>query len=228
MDVPRTLVVCLVVGAGCASATSMQTADTIGRKKLQLSVQQSYQTQVNRDSAQGYPMEGIAVRYGVTDRLDVGGALGPEGLEVASKFRLTQPSSPVTLSVAPSLAGTGDLADGLLLLVYQADLALLGGVSLPRDCELVVGSRVHELFIGGGTDPSLSTGLSTPAGTATTYAGASAGVAFHGLGGKVLPELGFLYPVATVSHRYDGLGGVSWFAGKTVVQATVSFLWGGR
>src|SRR5579859_1642436 len=99
---------------GCASATSMQTADTIGRRRLQLSVQQSYQTQLNRDSAQGYPMEGIAVRYGITDRFDVGGALGPGGLEVASKVRLTSPSSRVILSLAPSLAGTGNLQDGLL------------------------------------------------------------------------------------------------------------------
>src|SRR5947209_17644535 len=102
-------------------------------------------------------MVGASVRYGVSDRFDVGGGIGPSGLEVATKVQLTSPTSSTVVSVVPALGGTGTYANDIVLLVYQADLAVLIGVEAPRDMQVVIAPRVHETFVGGAIGPSAST-----------------------------------------------------------------------
>jgi hypothetical protein len=214
----------IVFLTGCASATSLQVPQTVGRGHWQLVVEDSYQAEVNRSAFTSYPMCGVTVRYGVVDRFDVAASIGPSGIEVSSKVQLTPTGSDTVVSVVPSLAGAGTYADNLILLVYQADLALLVGKQLRPNVQLVMAGRVHETFIGGAAGVSTS----TTAYTATSYVGASVGVALPFWRWRILPEIGLLYPVMTGANRYDGVGGVSWFGGKSIVQGSVSFLWGGR
>ncbi len=213
-----------ILAAGCASATSMQIPETVGRKHWQLGIEQSYQGQFDGESVTSYPMVGATVRYGAADRVDVGGTVGPAGLEVSTKVRLTPLDSDTVVSVVPSLGGTGTIANNIALLIYQADLAVLVGRRLPHDLELVVSPRVHETAIGG----TLGSSTATASYIAESYVGASVGIAFHALKGRVLPEVGALYPVMTSAHRFDGLGGVTWLGGRSIVQGSVSFLWGGN
>jgi hypothetical protein len=210
--------------AGCASATSLQLPQTVGRGNWQFAVEDSYEGQVNRNALTSYPMCGVTIRYGIVDRLDIAGTIGPSGLELSTKVQLTPTGSSTIVSLVPTLAGSGTYADNLILLVYQADLALLVGKELKRDVQLVIGGRAHETLIGGAAGISTS----TTAYIATSYVGGSVGVAFPLWRGRLLPEIGFLYPVLTSANRYDGVGGVSWFGGKSIVEGSVSFLWGGR
>ncbi len=209
---------------GCASAGSMQTAHTLGKGKGQLGIELSEQALVTRDSVAAYPMLGVAGRYGVSERIDLGGRIGPSGLELQMKFQLTAPPPSTVASIAPRAAIYAFDPGGVAIRSYNFGLPVLVGIALPREHQLVLGPTVHNMLF------SLSAG--SAAGIVdTTYVGSTVGIAWKMPATRtpirLVTELGALCPVIVYTDRYDGVGGVSWGGSKWTLQANLGFLIGG-
>lgn len=209
---------------GCASVTSLQTAHTVGKGRWQLGVELSEQAMIGRDSVTAYPMSGIAGRYGITDRIDVGAKVGPSGIELLGKFQLTPPPPNTVVSIAPHAAIYAWDPGGLELRSYNVGLPVLVGINLPHEHQLILGPKVHNMF------------FSVAAGSArgfvdTTSLGGTVGVAWKmpttKTSVRIVTELGALYPLLVYADRYDGVGGVAWSGTKWTLQANVGFLLGG-
>lgn len=205
----------------CASATALQTADTLGAGRTQLALESGYQATIGPGSWTSYPTLGIAGRVGVHDRVDLGGRFGPSGLEAQAKVRLTSDAAVPVLSLVPSAGWVVLDREGMVLRSHQLSLSLLAGMPLPREHLWVCGARIQDgwFFASAG---------STHASVHALSLGASAGVALKTPVGRILPELGVLAPVAVVSERHDGLGGAVWGGGKWGLQGTVAVLFGGE
>lgn len=153
---PALAAAALLAGAGCASIGSVQTADTLGKDNLEVSFEPGMQalvadpTVVPQGAAQYYPHVDLAVRYGVTDRIDLGGRVGFSFVEFQSKFLLTDPHNGwLAMSLAPALGGLwSDGSRGLSTPVGSATLSKGGIVNLALP--LLVGIKLgrHELTLG--------------------------------------------------------------------------------
>lgn len=213
-----TVVLCFCLLSGCASVGVFQSAETLGRKQWELAAEVSSQAQASHDSLSLYPMGGVAFRYGVHESVDVGARLGPGGFELLSKFMLTSRDG-VVVSVAPSAGGTFWVPSGLVLATGQLSVPVLVGVPLGKRVQLVLAPRVHDsLFVlsagqAGGT-------------TNTLFAGAAVGVAVKLGRFKVIPDVGFLAPLATTTWRSDLPPGTVWGQGRWTFQGNVTFTLG--
>jgi hypothetical protein len=207
------LVVCLgalgFLAPGCASTGMARTLDA-GR--LQVSLVPGAQAATGyEDSGVAFPQAEVGVRYGLTDRIDVGARLFVPGLGVDARFALLRaPSlrSGVELTLAPSVLYTPDLSNGLQSVgkgIGLVQLPLLVGVNLGGS-QLVLGPRVGFLFDGTGSTTARQLPL----------AGTSLGCAFPiGNWFRLTPEVSVLQPFG-----YP-------FGGQMMVHGGIGFLFGG-
>jgi hypothetical protein len=209
-----------VILSACVSLGPPQTAHTAGKGNWQLATNLNYQAQVHQDGAAALPMAGIGGRYGVTDWLDVGGRLGPSGVETQLKFGLPTGAGPA-ISVAPSAAVAGLEYEGMSLTVLNFALPVLIGIELPRGRQLILGPRAHNLVVHGAAGSSRST-------MSVLSAGSTIGLAVPLGGGWIIPEIGFLHPLVTTVDRSDGLGGTVWRGRRSYLEAQLGFVFGGR
>lgn len=211
----RAAALILFMCSGCASVGVFQSAQTLGRKNWELGVELSSQAQTSFDSLSLYPLSAVQFRYGVAEAVDVGIRVGPAGLEATSKFMFTQRGAPVHVSLAPSVGGTFWVPSGIALGTGQASLPLLIGVDVSERAELIFAPKVHDSLFAmsagqaGGTVNQL-------------FLGAAVGVALKFGRFKVIPDFGFLAPVATTTWRSDLPPGTAWFYGRWTFQANVS------
>ncbi len=203
---------------GCASVGVMQSAQTLGKKHWELALEGTAQAQANSDSISLYPLGGVAFRYGVAEAVDIGARLGPLGLELNGKFMFTKRESKVIVSLAPGLGGTFAVPSGILMGTFQFTLPLLIGINLSKRLELVIAPRLHDTL--AGISAGQAGGLVN-----TFYAGAALGLVVRVWRFKLIPDVGFLAPLATTTWRSDLPPGTAWAHGRWVLQAnfTVTF-----
>ncbi|MFT4622251.1 MAG: hypothetical protein ACI8PZ_000907 [Myxococcota bacterium] len=181
----------VLASTGCAISAG-QTARTNGEGNVQFGVEPG----VLGASTGGFvgvaPALNLAVRYGVSDTVDLGGRLGTNGLEFQTKFQVTGDDG-VIVSPAPSLEvwflSIGGVGGGFV----GVPLPLLIDVPVGESA-LVIGPRVHPRFLFGGGGGATASSLSMSAGSTLGFAAkVSDGV-------KIFPEFGFEIPLfATAS-----------------------------
>jgi hypothetical protein len=202
-----------LLGSGCASMGHVQTADTLGEGKFQFAFEPGLQgtgilsessaeasandIDFDDDDGDGSDLEGIiyphidfALRYGVSERVDLGVRFGSSLAELQAKILLTQPGDPdLAISLAPSLSGvyfgTGDEDVGYTNLA----LPLLIGFKTDGGSEFVLGPRVIGTRVSGG--------IGNDSGSINVLSvGASVGFALRVANGfRLMPEVAFSVPV---------------------------------
>lgn len=143
------------LGCGCATLGSYQTADTVGRGNWEGAIEPT----LGGGGAAGEPVFGphvdVAVRAGVSDRMDVGGRFGSSGLHLSLKLMLTDADADgVILSLAP--AAGGFLLPGVFIDrdrpfgVLDLNLPVLVGIPTTNRSQVVIGPRAVSMtwFVG--------------------------------------------------------------------------------
>ena len=186
--------VAALCASGCASMATMQTANTLGEEKMQVGLETTYQRFGDSNNGFAYPHLNVAVRYGVTDSIDVGGRIGQSGTEFMAKFQLTDKASSTVLSLAPSVGGFALGADDETLTSLYYQVPLLVGFSTTGGSQLVLGPKIQHWLLmgGGGTVGLLNVG-------ATVGYAAKIGNSFW-----LMPEVGAFYPLAVHGSSSNG------------------------
>lgn len=187
------LLTAMILLGGCASISSVQTADTLGKGGFQLGVEPGVLAAADiapTSTAEPawIPHIDVSARWGVSEGVDLGLRAGLSLLEFQSKFLVTRPGDPrLAVSLAPTLGGLvlSTREDGVQGVLNFA-LPLLIGVKLAGN-ELVLGVRVQNLLLFTGRDRPNIFGVG---------AGVSIGYAWHiterfGL----MPEAALMVPV---------------------------------
>ena len=144
------------MGLGSSGCVSTGMARTVDKGALQVSLAAGVQNVGSHNPREeklapfiSMPQVDLGVRYGLTDRIDVGARLFLPGVAVDGRFALVRaPSlqSGVDLTVAPGLlyshAGSGTYLDEPAM---HAELPLLLGVNMGGS-QLVLGARAGVLF----------------------------------------------------------------------------------
>jgi hypothetical protein len=205
--------------SGCASVGVFQSAETLGRKNWELGVELSSQAATSFDSLSLYPLSGVHFRYGVAEPVDLGLRVGPAGVEVSSKFMLTARHNAVIVSLAPSLGGTFSVPSGIAIGTGQASLPVLIGVPLSQQLQLVLAPKLHDSVF------AMSAGQA--GGTVNqVFLGGAVGLVIRLSRFKIIPDLGFLAPIATTTWRSDLPPGTAWFQGRWTFQFNVTLTLG--
>lgn len=202
----------------CASVGVFQSPETLGKGRWEVSAELSAQAQAHLDSLALYPTFALSGRYGLGDSVDLGARIGPSGLEAQTKVMLTSRGGTV-VSLAPSIGGAFSWPQGLFLSTAQATLPVLIGLPLNQQLQLVFAPRLHDsLFI-------LSAGQSG-ATVNTLWVGGAIGVVMLSGRVKLIPDIGFLAPLATTTWRSDLPPGTAWTQGRWTFQGNLTFALG--
>jgi hypothetical protein len=214
-------VVGLVLASGCVSLSSMQTADTLGRGRVQVGLEPGVAGVVDPSSKlTAAPAADLSVRYGLFEHFDIGGRFGQSGLELQTRLMVTPRAWPVVVSLAPSIAGTFRVASNLAITgqLLNISLPLLVGVRFGAGHQLVFGPRLHVLGVVPA-DPGET-------GRRVWAAGGSLGLAFRiSEAVVVMPELAVVAPL-TERALIEAQDSFSQLTGGLLVQARVGFLLG--
>ena len=197
----RSLLLAVVaLATGCAISAG-QTARTNGQGNVQVGVEPGVLGAAAGGTAAVAPAMNVAVRYGVSDTMDLGGRIGTNGLEFQTKFQVTEDDG-VIISPAPSVElwffAAGGAGGGFL----GVPVPLLIDVPV-GDNALVIGPRVHPRLAFGAGGGAAASVFTLSGGTTIGYAAKTS----EGL--KIFPELGFEIPlVAAAAAAGAGAGAV--------------------
>ena len=209
---------------GCASLSTVQTADTLGKKNFQI----AFEAGVQRSPSPYlpyYPHFDAAFRLGITDTIDVGARVGYSGLELQGKFLLTRPGDPrLAISLAPALGGGLLPGAASSLVMVNVAVPLLIGLKQDNGNEFVFGPRLQGRF------------MASPSQAASLELGLSAGYSIR-IGKKfgILPELAAALPLVQSVGASALLGTPSPFAENAIsfgnhfmLQFKVGFAFGSQ
>lgn len=191
----------LIVMTGC-SASAVQTAKTNGQGNIQAGIEPGVIGFAGGGVGGFGPALDLAVRYGVTDKFDLGARLGSAGFEVQTKFQLTGDDG-VVLALAPSLVplivGGANAGGGYVAVPVPLLIDIPTGESA-----LVLGPRLVPRFIFGGGGGVSAGGMVLSAGASVGYAAKLAD------GFRLMPELGVEVPVvgAAAGGGASGAGAI--------------------
>lgn len=187
----------------CATVGGVQTANTVGQGNLQIAAEPGLQVLAGKPGIQLYPHFDLAVRYGFTERLDLGLRAGWSFLETQAKYQLTDPANKnFIVSLAPTVGGVVQTTTGVDVLgaVLTASTPVLFGIAVGVH-QLVLGVRSqHFIFIGNGAALNMPTYL--------LALGGSIGFALRFTDSlTLLPELAAVWPVSggLAVTRSDGV-----------------------
>ena len=197
------LLACLASVAGCAAVGSVQMSDTVGKGNLQVGLEPGLQARAT-GRVDVYPHFDAALRYGVSDTVDLGARLGMSMVEFQSKFLLTAQGNPsLAISLAPAVAAThqgfnllfaqGQSTASAGDIVLNVALPLLVGVKLKGGSEVVLGPRLQNFFLlpaQGGSSPG-----ALPFAYVLGVGGTLGFAARLSDNFVLLPEFGLVYPV---------------------------------
>jgi hypothetical protein len=215
----------LLLGA-CFSVGAYQTAHTVGADHFQCAVEPAFEGGSYEKSSVAVPRFDFDVRYGLTDRIDIGGGIGAKGLELAGKFQLTNPANRgFVVSLAPSAGGlaiggaSDDVALGAGLLTFT--LPVLFGIGIGESSEVVIGHKVLDVVAFAGSDDG--------GGAANLVLwGGSLGFCLSLGRFKLLPEVAVVTPlVGSVGNTDDGAVS-KLLRSRAIFQFGLGFLFGGR
>lgn len=211
----------LFASTGCVSLSTMQTASTVGAGKTEIALEPSMTSIIGPF----LPHANIAMRYGVTDRVDIGGRVGSSLFDLEAKFLLTDPASPsLALSLAPTvggfLVGDGASAGGLV----NITVPLLIGLKTGGGSELVLGPKLVDLLaFAGAADGGLGGNILALGGTV--------GYAANFNGFKIIPEVAVAFPLlgaGGISAGGQSASAMDTFSGGLVLQFGVGLVFGGQ
>ena len=212
----------LLALTGCATVGTLQTADTLGTGHFQLGIEPSWWGAVTPDGGAGFVHMGVSGRYGVSDRVDLGGRIGSAGAEILVKVALTDPqTSGPYVSIAPSGGGFAATSGGDAAGILAFQVPVLIGFPTAGGSQLVLAPKIHEYLIlaGSGGDS---------AGVSMTSLGASLGYAARlGPGFRLLPEVAFVYPVLGAAGMSGQDSQVDFLGEGVLMQVSLGLLLGG-
>lgn len=132
---------------GCSATGMVQTAQTLGKGAWEASIEPGIIGAIQFPPPG--PVLNAALRYGVSDRVDIGARLGTSRFEFQSKFLLTAPENPsLAVALAPSFGLALDFAGLGFIPMVQLPVPLLIGLKFGQN-ELTIGPRlVNTLFFG--------------------------------------------------------------------------------
>ncbi|MBN1204133.1 MAG: hypothetical protein JXB05_04320 [Myxococcaceae bacterium] len=211
-----------LLATGCASISHVQTADTLGQGNFQFALEPGAMgvASLADQDAKPIPHVDLAMRYGVTDRLDLGVRVGSSMVELQGKVLLTAPDDPdMAVSLAPSVMSMLLRLAGLDDLTYtNLALPVLVGFKMDGGSELVLGPRVTlTRFTTSAEDGSAN----------IISAGGSLGYALRVAEGlRVMPEVGILFPLVGVADTSSTGSTVSAGFNGGFVQFKLGLLFG--
>lgn len=233
----RSAIVALAALSGCATIGTAQPASTLGKGNVVGGVEGSLwglvtadprlQTRYGVNVIDGLPSVSGVLRFGVSDRVDLGFRAGLNGLELQSKFMFTEPGAKFIVSLAPQLQGfyfpTVTSSSSMTvdhLGVLRVPLPVLFGVRLGNH-ELVFGARLVNQLAMYRANASSSTVAQYMFGL-----GASAGVALRfSERFMMIPEIAVQAPILEtrpfIHHAFTSYG-----VGSLQVTAGVACVFG--
>jgi len=215
-----------LLGSGCASISQVQTADTLGEGKFQFALEpglaraSATDSETSEGTTVNVPQFDLALRYGVTDRLDLGARLGTSLVELQGKYLFTNPENPtLAVSLAPSVSGIFGGIGSVDVGYVRLALPLLVGFKTSGGSEFVLGPRLDGTrFLAGADGSSASLNLLS--------GGASVGYALRvSEGFRLMPEIAYSRPLAGAVTAGDESAGGTVNAGGTW-QFRLGFLFG--
>lgn len=224
MALGREWILFLVLG-GCASIANVQTADTLGKGRLQIAIEPGAWIAANSSTASTVPRVDAAIRYGVGESFDLGLRVGSTFVEIQGKFQLLR-TARWSIAFGPTLGGIasgvvspaangGKLAGGMLNVVAP----VMFGLHLAPWGQFIIGARVQGLINFGTTNTIAMLGL-----------GASMGFAIRAHNRLTLvPEVAVLGPIvaggdmrSVFSDVFPGIGT------PVILQLSLGFLLGAQ
>lgn len=210
---------------GCATHGGLTTAHGVGKGNLQGAVEPGVGMVAGDGGSVIYPNLNLAMRYGVSDKVDIGGRIGTTSYEVIGKYVFTDGGTDqLVVSVAPSATfwafSFGGAGGGFF--AYQ--LPVLFGIPT-GESQLVVGPKLkHVVGLASGGDASSSGSV--------IFGGAVVGYSAK-LGDKfrLHPEVAVDVPLiagASASAGGDSVGGSTSVGGAALVGVNLGLLFGGN
>lgn len=211
----RSLLVMVAAGASaCATSGAYQTADVVGRSGWEVGGDLSALRIVDPEGDDVTLVLPRAVgRFGLSDRFELGGSVGLDGVRGYGKVQVTPPGRGPIVSLAPGVRllplPSGGTGGGALVGLEQA---LFFGVPVGDAGQFVASARVAADV--GRVDQNLAF---------LTYVGGTVGGSVTlGTWGRVHPELGVMTPVVVVTDA------TRFGPQALLVQAGVGFVVGRR
>jgi len=214
-----------LLAAACAPAT-VQTARTNGQGNFQFGIEPGAIVGVGGGGSAAGPAVNFAGRYGVTDRIDVGGRLGTSLYEIQVKAMLSDPAATdsMAISIAPSTMIFAIGAGGASAFIADTRVPLLFGLPTGGGSEFTFGPSLRPTFVGGGGGGASAGGLLLSAGGQVGYAARLAD------NFRLVPQLDVSVPVlgaAAASGGDASASGVDAGIGGALVGIQLGLLFGG-
>lgn len=216
--------VALVLSVGCASISNVQMADTLGKGNFQVGIEPGVWGAASGQGTAFIPHVDGAVRFGVSDGVDLGVRAGFSLVEFQSKFLFTKPGDRhLAISLAPTIGGFVGGGGTSSAAWLNIGVPLLIGIKLPGGSEFVIGPRLQNLVVWSSSSTSTN-----PAAIYGLAVGSSLGFAWRisdNFG--IMPEVSAVYPVVGAAN-FAGLTQASsgFNAGLAIVQFKLGFLVG--
>lgn len=210
--------------SGCATIGTVQTAETNGAGRFQGAIEPAYVGVVSAEGSGGLAYFNLSGRYGVSERVDIGGRLGTSGIELTAKFMLTDPSdlSGPIVSIAPSAGGFFLTGGNASAGIFNVQVPVLIGFPVGEH-QFILGPKFHSIFAGAGSRGDRG---GVFIGSLGSSFGFSAKV---GSQVRLLPEVAFVVPFIVSGATSDGGSEtITRFADGAIVQVSFGILFGGR
>jgi hypothetical protein len=210
-----------LMAAACAPAT-VQTARTNGQGNFQFAVEPGVLGAAAAGGSAVGPSLNLAGRYGVSDRVDVGGRLGTSLYEVQVKAMLSDPSATdsMAVSIAPSTTMIAGGIGGVGAFYLREHVPVLFGLPTGGGSEFTFGPSATINFVGAGAGGNAAGGLILGLGGQVGYA-ARLGDKF-----RLVPQFDLSVPVVGAAAG-GGEGGVGAGVGGAIFGLQLGLLFGG-
>jgi len=208
--------------AGCLTTGVVQTAETSGQDNFQFAFEPGVTgVAASADGGGGGvagPSFNLSARYGVSDKVDIGGRFGTTLIELSVKAMVTEVNpDELQISIAPHVGGLAVGAGGEGGGFLWVRVPVLFDVPIGQS-DLVIGptARVTTLF-GGGAG-----GVFIDAGSSLGYA------ARVGDRSRIIPEIGFSIPLLAGAADGQGNSGAIGLGNGLLFSFQVGVVLGGR
>ncbi len=213
-----------LVFSGCATIGTLQTAETNGEGQFQGAIEPGVLGAAGSEGFGGFGYFNLSGRYGVSDRVDIGGRFGTAGLEFTTKFMLTDPAAekgPI-LSLAPSIGGFFLGIGGSSAGIANIQVPLIIGLPLGEH-QFVLSPKVHTIIAAAGGQGETGVAFIGSLGSGIGFAAKVGGNV------RIMPEFSFIAPLIAGAGVAGGEGSiVSGFADGALLQFSLGILVGGR
>lgn len=215
---------CALALSGCATIGTLQTAETNGAGQFQGAIEPAFLGFAGDAGGGGFGYFNVSGRYGVNDRVDIGGRFGTSGIELTTKFMLTDPSNDggTIVSIAPSGGGFFLALGGSGAGVFNFQVPVIFGIPVGEH-QFVVAPKLHTIVAGSGGGGESATVFLGSLGSSIGFSAKVAPTV------RLMPEFSFVVPViggADTSDQESQI--VSGFSNAAIYQVSFGILFGGR